>query len=386
MRQIRTLLPSLTAGVLVSLLSIPAWSVPFTQINLVTDNSAANPAQITDSGLKNAWGMSFAPTSPFWVSANGSSSSVLYSVNPGNQATTKLGLTVTVPDGVTGQVFNGSASSFNGDPFLFVSENGAVSGWRPALGTITEPIAAASATNVYKGAAIGSIAGNDYLYGANFKTGTVDVYKGTAAAPALSGTFTDPGLPAGYAPFNVQNLNGELYVAYAQRDNATNEEVAGLGKGYVDKFSLNGDLIARVASTGTLDAPWGLAIAPSSFGSMAGDLLVGNFGDGRINIYDSDNNFAPLGQVMGANNQPLAIDGLWAISPGNDTLAGSRHLLYFTAGPNSETHGLFGVLTPVPEPSTYGLMLAGLGVLGLLIRRRAVRLEVKRSWGNTHSA
>ncbi len=388
MRQTRTLLPSLTAGVLLSALSIPVWAVPFTQTNLVTDNSAVNPAKITDSGLVNAWGLSYAPTGPFWVSANGTNTSPLYSVDPGSQATAKLPLTVSVPGGVTGQVFNGNASSFNGNLFLFVSENGMVSGWRPALGTSgliqAEPIAQASNANVYKGAAIGNVTGNDYLYAANFKAGAVDVYKGTAAAPTLTGTFTDSGLPAGYAPFNVQNLNGELYVAYAQRDNATNDEVAGAGLGYVDKFSLNGDFIERVASGGTLNAPWGVAIAPSSFGTMAGDLLVGNFGDGHINIYDSTTH-AYLGQVTGANNQPLAIDGLWAISPGNDTLAGSSHMLYFTAGPNDETHGLFGVLTPVPEPSTYGMMLAGLGVLGLLIRRRAL-LEVERSWGNTHPA
>ena len=199
----------------------PCLGCFFTQTNLVTDDQTANAAQITDPGLKNAWGMSFGPTSPFWVSANGSGTANLYSVDPGTQATTKQGLTVSIPgDGsVTGQVFNSSAS-FNGDRFLFVSEDGTVSGWRPTLtpNTAAETIASASAANVYKGAAIGNVSGHDYLYAANFRAGAIDAYKGDAAAPALSGSFTDTTLPSGYAPFNVQNLNGSLYVSYAQQD------------------------------------------------------------------------------------------------------------------------------------------------------------------------
>lgn len=357
-----------------SLLSIPAWAVPFTATGLVTDNQALNPAQLTDPGLKNAWGIAYFPNGPFWVSSNGTGTSPLYSVDPATQATAKQLLTVSIPGGgVTGQVFN-STASFNGNRFLFVSENGSVSGWRPALGTTglinAETIAPASTNNIYKGAAIGSVSGQDYLYAANFKAGTVDVYKGTTSAPALTGSFTDPSLPVGYAPFNVQNLNGSLYVTYALQDTAKEDEVAGLGLGFVDRYNLNGDFAERVASGGTLNAPWAVATAPSSFGPMAGDLLVGNFGDGHINIYDP-NTHAYLGQVLDASNRPLAVDGLWALSPGNDMLAGSSHLLYFTAGPNEEAHGLFGVLTPVPEPSTYAMMLVGLGVLGLLIRRRA---------------
>lgn len=374
MQRTRFLLPSLAAGAGLSLVAIlfnPAWAVPFSVTNLVTDDQAANPAQITDPGLKNGWGMSFGPTSPFWVSSNGAGTAVLYNVNPATQATTKVGLTVTIPGAgnPTGQVFNGNGSSFNGNRFLFVSEDGTVSGWRPSLGTSAETIASASAANVYKGAAIGSVAGNDYLYAANFKAGAIDVYKGTTAQPSLSGSFTDPALPAGYAPFNVQNLDGALYVTYAQRDNATNDEIKGAGLGLVDKFTLDGNFLGRVASGGTLNAPWGLAIAPSSFGAMAGDLLVGNFGDGHISIYDPAT-LMPLGQVMDASNHPVVIDGLWAISPGNGAIGGSSQLLYFAAGPNDEAHGLFGVLAPVPEPSAYAMMLAGLGMLLLLARRR----------------
>lgn len=375
MRKIRSSLRSLAmaAGMAISLLTIPAWAVPFEVSNLVTDDPTANPAQITDAGLRNAWGMSYAPTGPFWVSSTGAGTSPLYTVDPATQATAKLPLTVAIPGGgVTGQVFNGNSSSFNGNLFLFVSENGGISGWRPGLGTSglvnAEAIVPASALNNYKGAAIGNVGGHDYLYSANFKTGSIDVHKGTAAAPSLPGTFTDPGIPAGYATFNVQNLNGSLYVAYALQDAAGEDEIKGAGLGFVDKYSLNGDFEGRVASGGSLNAPWGLAIAPSSFGAAAGDLLVGNFGDGRINIYDADTH-APLGQVLDASNQPVAIDGLWALSPGNDALAGNSHLLYFTAGPNDETHGVFGVLTVVPEPSTYAMMLLGLGVVGLWARR-----------------
>jgi uncharacterized protein (TIGR03118 family) len=372
MQRTRFFLPSLAAGAGFSLAAIlfnPAFAVPFSVNDLVTDQ-ADHPAQITDPGLKNGWGMSFGPTGPFWVSSNGAGTSVLYNVNPASQVTTKAGLTVAIPGAgnVTGQAFHGNGSSFNGNLFLFVSEDGTVSGWRPSLGTSAETIVSASAANVYKGAAIGSVGGNDYLYAANFKTGTIDVHKGTMAQPSLSGSFTDPNLPSGYAPFNVQNLDGTLYVTYAQRDNATNDEVAGAGLGIVDKFSLSGDFLGRVASGGTLNAPWGLAIAPSSFGAMAGDLLVGNFGDGHINIYDPAT-LMPLGQVTDASNQPIVIDGLWSISPGNDGMGGSSQLLYFAAGPNDETNGLFGVLAPIPEPSAYAMMLMGLGVV-LVMRRR----------------
>jgi uncharacterized protein (TIGR03118 family) len=371
MRKVRSCLFLLTAGVALST-SIHAWAVPFTQTNLVSSNLAAHSAQIADPDVKNAWGMSFGPSTPFWVSGNGSGKSLIYSVDPTTQVPTREALQVTIPgDGsVTGQVFNShTATSFNGNPFLFVSEDGTVSGWRPALGNTAEAIAGPSAANVYKGAAIGSVGGNEYMYAANFRAGTIDVHKGVGGAPSLTGSFSDPTLPSGYAPFNVQNLNGSLYVAYAQQDADKKDEIAGPGAGFVDKFSLSGEFIGRVASGGTLDAPWGMAIAPSSFGTMAGDLLVGNFGDGHINVYDGTTN-AFLGQVSDASNKPLAVDGLWAISPGNDGSAGSSHLLYFTAGPDSEANGVFGVLTPIPEPSEYAMMLAGLAVLALLIRRR----------------
>jgi len=289
-------------------------SAQFSVTNLVTDDQTANAAQITDAGLVNAWGMSYSPTSPIWVSANGTGLANLYAVNPATQVTTKQSLTVTIPgDGsVTGQVFNSnSAAAFGGDLFLFVSEDGTISGWRGALGTAAETLQVGSTANVYKGVAFGTTGGNSYLYAANFRTGAIDVEKGNNAAPALTGTFTDPLLPSGFAPFNVQNLGGTLYVTYAKQDSAKHDEVAGLGVGLVDSYDLQGNLLGRIATGGTLNAPWGLAIAPSSFGAMAGALLVGNFGDGFINAYNLTTH-AFLGQVQALGGGALNIDGLWA--------------------------------------------------------------------------
>jgi uncharacterized protein (TIGR03118 family) len=358
------------AGSVLFCLAVPAVATDFNVVNLVTDDQTAHAAQITDTGLKNAWGISFSPTSPFWVSAADAGTSVLYRVNPVTQATTKVGLTVTISGNPTGQVFNSNPAAFNGDAFLFVSEDGSVSGWRGSLGTVAEVLMPASAANSYKGAAFATIAGNSYLYAANFHAGTVDVLKGSVGAPSLAGSFTDPLLPANYAPFNVRNLNGSLYVTYAQQNAGKDEEVAGAGHGIVDRFDLQGNLISRIATGGALDAPWGLAIAPDSFGALSGKLLVGNFGDGHISIFDQ-NNFAFLGQVTGAGGKPLAIDGLWALTPGNDGGAGSGKLLYFSAGPDEETHGLFGVLIAVPEPSTHAMLFAGLVLLGVIVKRRS---------------
>ena len=341
---------------------------------LVTDDPTAHAGQIVDPGLVNPWGLSYSPTSPFWISANGTNTATLYTVNPTTQATSKVALTVSVPvGGVTGQVFNGAAGAFNGDNFLFVGENGTIAGWRNALGTTAEKLQLDSPNNVYKGAAFATQAGNSYLYAANFRSGAIDVLKGAASQPDLTGRFTDPNLPAGFAPFNIQNLGGTLYVTYAMQDADKKDEVAGAGRGFVDKFDLQGNLIGRLVSRGALDAPWGLAFAPSSFGALAGALLVGNFGDGRIGAYDPTSG-ALLGQLAALDGTPLEIDGLWALAPGNDGGAGSSARIYFTAGPDDESHGIFGVLTPqvaaVPEPATMLMLLPGLAAIGAIARRR----------------
>jgi uncharacterized protein (TIGR03118 family) len=305
----------------------------------------------------------------------------LYRVDPITNATTKVTLgtppdpsggVVIPPPGSgtpTGQVFNtASATSFNADQFLFVSEDGTISGWRPALGTTAERLALDSAANVYKGATLDTAGGHSYLLSANFRAGTIDVLKGDAAAPDLAGKFTDPGLPANYAPFNIQTLGSRIYVTYALQDAAKHDDVAGAGHGFVTAFDTQGSFLGRIASTGTLNSPWGLAIAPSSFGSFAGGLLVGNFGDGSVNVFNPDPATPGfLGQLSGTDGNPIAIDGLWGLIPGNDGGGGSSQNIYFSAGPNDESHGLFGVLS-VPEPSS--LILLSVGMLTMCARRR----------------
>jgi uncharacterized protein (TIGR03118 family) len=339
-------------------------------IPLVTDDQTANPARITDTGLVNAWGISYGPSGPFWVSANGAGVSNIYSVNPATQVPQKLGLTVGIPGNgsVTGQAFN-STSGFNGDLFLFASEDGTVSGWRGSLGTTAEILAHASPDNIYKGLATGTVGSDGYAYATNFKSGHVDVFKGSPTAPILTGNFTDPGLPTGYAPFGIQNIDNTLYVTFAQQVPGSTDEAHGAGLGFVDAFDLSGNFLRRVASQGALNAPWGLAIAPSSFGKDAGALLVGNFGDGTINAFDPSNG-TPLGPLLRGGGSILSIEGLWGLTVGNDGAAGSSQKIYFSAGPNDEGHGLFGVLTPgVPEPTTWMLMLLGFGLIGAGMRR-----------------
>jgi uncharacterized protein (TIGR03118 family) len=338
-------------------------------IDLITNDNKIHPAPLEDGNLQNAWGVSYLPGGPFWVSDNGSGKSTVYTVNGTTNAAANAGIVVTIPgDGsVTGQAAN-NTSGFNGDRFLFVSEDGTVSGWRSGLGTSAETLQIANASNVYKGAALATIGSFAYLYAANFASGKIDVFKGSSNAPDLIGKFTDPNLPSGYAPFNVADLDGTVYVSYAQQSTPpSKDEVSGAGHGFVDAYSENGVLLRRVATQGTLNSPWGMVIAPSSFGAFAGDLLVGNFGDGRISVYDSAGHF--LGQLTKGDGSLVQIDGLWALILGNGGLAGSGQKIYFSAGPDDEVNGIFGVLL-IPEPSALAALSIGLFAVFGIVRRR----------------
>ena len=368
------LLFMLALAIIIIALASPAQATLFVDTNLVTDDQAANPARITDPNLVNAWGMSHSATSPFWVSDNGKGLSTLYSINPATNNPTIGGLVVSIPGAgnPTGQVFANVAGNFNGDTFLFVSEDGTVSGWRGALGTNAE-VLVPSSDAVYKGSALATImtggTANAYLYAANFHTGAIDVFGGSAGAPALTGSFDDPGIPSGFAPFNIQNIGGNLFVTYAMQDATGHDDVPGLGNGFVSEFDAQGNFISRIGTQGTLDSPWGLALAPTSFGEFAGDLLVGNFGDGTINAFDLASDMF-VGQLPGTGGGPLAIDGLWALVAGNGGNGGSTQSIYFSAGPDGESHGLVGVIAAVPEPATFALLGIGLAGLGFSRRKR----------------
>ena len=204
--------------------------------------------------------------------------------------------------------------------------------------------------------------------------------KGDSGAPDLAGKFLDPNLPAGYAPFNIQVLNGRIYVTYALQDSAKHDDDPGAGHGFVTAFNLDGTFVGRIGSMGTLNSPWGLAIAPASFTRFAGDLLVGNFGDGTINVFNPDPTTPGFqGQLAGTDGEPIAIDGLWGLIPGNDMAGGSSQKIYFAAGPTGEVDGLFGVLQDVPsvpEPTSLSLeLVAMVWVFGLWAwknRRRTI--------------
>ena len=363
----------------------------YVQTNLVTDNQSVTPAAITDPNLVNPWGIAISPNGgAFWISNNGTGTSTLYTGDVGGSAFAKAGLTVTLPGAggasgsPTGQIFNPTKDfnvTVNGKtgPALFITaaEDGTLTGWNPSTGT-SAALTATTTNAVYKGLAIGSSGTNNYLYAANFRTGAIDVFDKNYALTTLGGTFTDPNAPAGYAPFNVQNLNNKLYVTYAKQDAAKHDDVSGTGNGFVDVFDTSGNMLQRLATGsgagGTLDAldsPWGVAQAPTGFGAFSGDLLVGNFGSGRIDALDPTTG-AFLGQLATPSSSPLTIDGLWGLSFGNGKSAGDNSTLYFTAGPDGESHGLFGSLkaNPVPEASEFTTWTLVVLALAVFIRRR----------------
>jgi uncharacterized protein (TIGR03118 family) len=325
----------------------------FVQTNLVSD--IPNLAATTDPDLKNPWGISFSPTSPFWVSDQVTGLATLY-----NGSGTKQGLVVTIPGGnPTGQVFNSTASDFKLSnnakaTFLFATLGGFIAGWN---GGTAAQVQVTTAGAAYTGLALANNGSGNFLYAANGAGNRIDVFSGTFAPSTPSGSFTDPNLPALFTPYNIQNLNGILYVTY---ENETQ------GGGVVDAFDANGNLIRRVTANGAggpLESPWGLALAPAGFGPFGGALLVGNEDDGRISAFNPTTG-AFLGQLLDVNGVPIANTGLWGLAFGTGGNGFNPNTLYFAAGIEDEVHGLFGSISVAPEPAS--ALLLGIGMLGLL--------------------
>jgi len=365
--------PRLLAGVMtiamLLLLLVPVAAYAHTntgqgfyqQTNLVSD--LPNVAKFQDPNLLNPWGLSHSPASPWWVSDNGAGVSTLYK---GDGTAIPLVVTIPPPKGSpagttaapTGNVFNGTsgfvvstASGSGPSLFIFATEDGTISGWNPkadpthAILEVDRSTVGAGA--VYKGLAIASNASGTFIYATNFRFGTVEMFDSSFN---LVGSFTDPQLANTcpepnqcYAPFGIQTINGNLYVTFALQNAAKHDDVAGPAHGFVDVFDTSGNLIQRLISHGRLNSPWGLALAPADFGRFSNALLVGNFGDGRINAYDL-NTGEFLGQLRDQANNPITIDDLWALRFGNDANAGQHNELFFTAGINDEADGLFGKL------------------------------------------
>lgn len=327
----------------------------YQQVNLVSDLPGV--ALLQDTNLVNAWGIAFNPTGPFWVSDNGTGLATLYAVtndSAGQVHVVKQTLEVKIPGegNPTGQLFDGTGS-FNGDIFIFASEDGTISGWRPALGTAAEVLANRS-TAVYKGIALAHTMTGPMLLLANFSEGTIDAYRPSGTTATLVAQYSDAKAPADYAPFNVQNIEGIVFVTFAKQDAAKEDDVPGKGHGLIDIFTPQTGRFIRFATGldagGTLeaiDSPWGIALAPATFGKHGEQLLVGNFGSGTIMSFGPDGKFRGL--LKGVTGGPLEIEGLWGLTFGNGGRGGDPKTLYFTAGPDEESHGLFGSLAPVRE-------------------------------------
>jgi len=316
----------------------------FRQTNLVAD--AAGPATTVDANLVNPWGMAFGPTGVLWVSNNGTGTSTLYDASG-----SKLTTIVTVPgrgpstDGSpTGIVFNSTTDflipSAGAALFIFAGEDGTIAAWNASTTSARVVANRGTANSVYKGIAIGSNAGANFLYLTDFRNNHVDVFDRSFQ---FVKSFTDPNVPAGYAPFGIANIGGQLFVTFAKQKGPDNEDDdAGVGNGFVDVFNADGSLSKRFASNGHLNSPWAIVQAPSGFGPFSGAILVGNFGDGTIDAYDPST--GGFGDVLrDANANPIAIDGLWGLMFGSGAAATT---LYFSAGPSDESHGLVGTLTP----------------------------------------
>jgi len=344
----------------------------YKQTNLVADTPGI--AAVTDPKLVNPWGMSRSSGSPWWISDNGMGLATVYGATG-----TPAALVVTVPPGdtstgasgtPTGQISNGTTNFAlaPGFPakFIFVTEDGTISGWNSGVKPTTAVIMVnTKSASVFKGVAVATVTDPtlgalDFLYVADFRKGRVRVYDSNFQQVRMGDrdhdgdrdrddddAFRDERIPRGFAPFNIQNIGGNLYVAYAMQDSAKHDEVDGAGLGYVDVFSPTGRLLHRLQSGPWFNAPWGVAQAPTDFGAYSHDILVGQFGSGEILVFDPVTGHFKGRLLDSVTNLPIKIDGLWGIAFGSGTGSGAANALYFTAGSDGEQHGLFGTITAV---------------------------------------
>ena len=358
----------------------PAAAMGFTDTALVTDNDTVVATALTiDANLQNPWGIAFAPGSPFWISDNNNNLSTLYSgigANETQGVTGSASVGVAIPASAagvaakpTGQVYNGNGgfmitTSMGQESALFIfdGEGGTIAAWAKDSGATAvtaydDGVANAGNHAVYKGLAIGSVGGATFLYATDLHNNKVDVFDTNFSKPAaMQGKFVDPNIPAGFAPFGIAALNGNLYVTFAKQDAAMHDEITGAGLGYVDVFDFSGNLVSQFASAGPLNAPWGIAIAPAGFGSLQGDVLIGNFGDGMINIF-SPNGTALAnaeGPLMSSAGQPFVFPGLWSLVFGNGDSDKPVTTLFYTAGFANQTDGVFGGITLSSTPTPVG--------------------------------
>lgn len=325
---------------------LPAQAASYLLTILTSDQTATAPH--IDPNLQNPWGLSYSPSGPFWAADQRTGKSTIY-----NGTGTPSSLVVTIPPAPghprgtpTGTVFNPSTGFHvlgQRSMFLFATQDGTISGWNSAAGTTAVIAVDNSAVAKYTGLEFGNNGTENLLYAANFFAGRIDVFDSNFQPVTLTGSFIDPNLPAGFAPFNIVRSGSRLFVAYGKQNAAKSNAVFCAGCGFVDIFDLNGNFRKRFASQGTLNAPWGMAVAPASFGTFSSDILVANLGDGRINAYTSGGTF--LGQLLDATSKPITLPGLWAIKFGNGGMGGLKTELFFVSGPGAYAHGRFGKIT-----------------------------------------
>jgi len=359
---------------------VPPAAMGFTDTALVSNNNAIlATAKTIDANLQNPWGIAVAPGAPFWIADNNSNLSTLYSGIGANETQAITGspnIGIAIPASAAGVQANPTGQVYNGDGgfliptsqgqessmFIFDGEGGTIAAWAKDSGATAvtaydDGVVNAANHAVYKGLAIGTVGGATFLYATDLHNNKVDVFDTNFSKPAaMQGKFIDPNIPAGFVPFGIQALNGNLYVTFAKQDSAKHDEITGAGLGYVDVFDFSGNLVSQFASAGALNAPWGIAISPAGFGSLQGDVLIGNFGDGTISIFSPNGtalaNFE--GPLMSTAGQPLTFPGLWSLAFGNGDSDKPVTTLFYTAGFADQTDGVFGGITLTANPTPVG--------------------------------